>query len=596
MLLLQAIDKAHSIVIPNTLFGFLWNFVRPYLWSFTFMAITVIVWSINNCLCYYFIKQIINNLSSFAGETKHVWPVVKYPVLKLIGLWFLFLFANRAQGFLSMYLFPKYRANIRQQVYAYTHGHSQAFFSTRFAGNIAYKLNDLPRICESIIYIFYYNFLGAFSFILISSYFLWQANHMFFWSVLAWVCSHLGVTLFFAKRSHVLFSAHAEALSTLTGKIVDGLANIASIHLFSNRSYENEYLHIYQQQEVKKAEQAYWSVELMKLVNGILTFLLVCVVIYLLIYCYQLGWVTLGDFSLISMLVFSFLGELWNLSFQITQLYAESGRLKSALLVLRYKHDIVDDRTSVPIRVVAGGIVFKSVDFAYDTNRVVFKQLSVVISPGEKVGLVGLSGAGKTTFVNLILRMLAIQSGEICIDGQNILQVTQTSLRDQIAMIPQDPCLFNRSLLDNIRYGMHSATKDEVIAAAKKAHCHDFIVDIEGGYQALVGERGINLSGGQRQRIAIARAILKNAPIVIQDEATSSLDSITETKIQSGLKEVMHTKTCLVIAHRLSTLLDLERILVFKSGQIIEEGSHANLLAKNGHYAELWNMQTAGVL
>jgi ATP-binding cassette subfamily B protein len=220
----------------------------------------------------------------------------------------------------------------------------------------------------------------------------------------------------------------------------------------------------------------------------------------------------------------------------------------------------------------------------------------VTIEPGQQVGLVGFSGSGKSTFVNLILRLFEPQDGVIAIDGQDILAVTQDSLRENISMIPQDPMLFHRSLMENIRYGRLEASDDEVIEAAKKAHAHEFILQTEQGYASLVGERGVKLSGGQRQRIAIARAILKDAPILILDEATSALDSVTERKIQQGLDYLMQHKTVVVVAHRLSTISHMDRILVFDEGTVIEDGSHADLLRRNGHYAHLWNMQAGGFL
>jgi len=225
-----------------------------------------------------------------------------------------------------------------------------------------------------------------------------------------------------------------------------------------------------------------------------------------------------------------------------------------------------------------------------------FEDKTLTIKAGEKVGLVGFSGSGKTTFVNLILRHYDPDSGKILIDGQDICKVTQKSLRQQIALIPQDPSLFHRTIMDNLRYGRLEATDDEVYEASKKAHCHEFIMQLPEGYHTIVGERGSKISGGQRQRIAIARAILKNAPILILDEATSALDSITEKYIQEALHVLTKARTTLVVAHRLSTLSEMDRILVFKDGKIIEEGTHESLVDQGGHYAHLWKMQAGGFL
>jgi ATP-binding cassette subfamily B protein len=241
-------------------------------------------------------------------------------------------------------------------------------------------------------------------------------------------------------------------------------------------------------------------------------------------------------------------------------------------------------------------IEFDQVCFNYQSSNALFVNQSIKIESGQKVGLVGFSGGGKTTFVNLILRLYDINSGRILIDGCDISKVTQDSLRSHIGMIPQDPSLFHRTLMDNIRYGDINATDEDAINAAKRAHAHDFIEKLPNGYDSLVGERGIKLSGGQRQRIAIARAMLKNAPILILDEATSALDSVTEHLIQASLWELMCSKTSLVIAHRLSTLLHMDRILVFDKGCIIEDGKHSELIAQNGVYKNLWDAQVGGFL
>jgi ATP-binding cassette subfamily B protein len=236
------------------------------------------------------------------------------------------------------------------------------------------------------------------------------------------------------------------------------------------------------------------------------------------------------------------------------------------------------------------------VKFAYEGGASVFDDLSVRIPAGQRVGLVGYSGSGKSTFVSLILRLYEPQSGRVLIDGTDVRQITQASLHAHLGLIPQDPSLFHRSLMENIRYGRQGASDEEVITAARKAHAHDFIQNVPGGYAALVGERGIKLSGGQRQRVAIARVVLKNAPILILDEATSSLDSVTEKAIQETLSELMRGRTVLVVAHRLSTIAHLDRILVFDAGRIVEDGSHAQLLAAGGLYETLWTRQAGGFL
>lgn len=310
------------------------------------------------------------------------------------------------------------------------------------------------------------------------------------------------------------------------------------------------------------------------------------------------GSVSPGDFALVLTLSISFIMSLEDIRQRMLEFIKAVGNCNQALSFIRTTHEITDSPNALPIRIKNGEIKFDQVTFAYEnTNAPLFKNLSVTIHPGEKVGLVGYSGGGKSTFIKLILRLLDVQSGSILIDNQNIKLITKNSLRKQIGTIPQEADLFHRSILENIRFAKPDASDDEVITAAKKARCHEFIMQLPEQYHSLVGERGIKLSGGQKQRISIARAFLKNAPILILDEATSSLDSITEHAIHEALHNVIENKTTIVIAHRLSTLKDMDRIIVFDNGKIVEEGSLTSLLQNNkGHFYKLWQMQAKGFI
>ena len=284
------------------------------------------------------------------------------------------------------------------------------------------------------------------------------------------------------------------------------------------------------------------------------------------------------------------------LSRRFLEFFEYSGNISDGIRIIGSAHDVIDETDAPALNVGKGELAFNNVSFDYGNEIEVFKNLNLKIKPGEKVGLVGFSGSGKSTFVNLVLRLFDVKDGSITLDGQDIKMHTQNSLREQISMIPQDPVLFHRSLLENIRYGKQDATDEEVYKAAIKANAHDFILKVPERYNALVGERGVKLSGGQRQRVAIARALLKDAPILILDEATSSLDSVTEKAIQQTLENEMEGRTVIVIAHRLSTISHMDRILVFDEGRIIEDGNHDQLLARNGRYALLWKMQAGGFL
>ncbi len=293
-----------------------------------------------------------------------------------------------------------------------------------------------------------------------------------------------------------------------------------------------------------------------------------------------------------------FIGSsVWQLGTQMLEFSKSVGECRQAMSYLTESHAIADLPEAKPLTISQGDIQFKQVTFAYKVHHTLFEDLNVSISGGEKIGLVGPSGGGKSTFIKLILRLMDTQQGNIYIDNQDIKHIQKDSLRNQISTIPQETELFHRSILDNIRFARPEATNDEVIIAAKKAHCHDFIMALPNGYDALVGERGVKLSGGQKQRITIARAFLKNAPILLLDEATSALDSATEQHIQTGLHDLMRAKTTIAIAHRLSTLKNMDRIFVFDNGKIIQAGTLKQLIAdKSGIFCSLWQMQSEGFL
>ncbi|MBL0941982.1 MAG: ABC transporter ATP-binding protein [Alphaproteobacteria bacterium] len=389
---------------------------------------------------------------------------------------------------------------------------------------------------------------------------------------------------------------HSEIVSQMTGQIVDCLSNIMNVRLFARESYERQYFRQFQNDEILRSKRAANVIQIVQLIQGVLSFLLMILVIYTLIYGWSQSWVTLGDFSLIIMTAFTMMGLIWFIDSQISLLFREIGVIRASLSLISEVHAVKDIEGAQPIKITAGEILFDRVTFNYKRNSNLFEDESLIIKAGQKVGLVGFSGSGKTTFANLILRFYDVTSGRIMIDGQDIARVTQASLREQVAMIPQEPGLFHRTLMENIRYGRLDATDEEIIEAAKRAHCHEFIERLDQGYQTLVGEGGGKLSGGQRQRLAVARAILKNAPILILDEATSALDSVTEKLIQESLKDLMKNCTTLIIAHRLSTLADMDRVLVFDKGQVIEDGSVQELTKRKGYFARMWKMQSHGFL
>ena len=498
---------------------------------------------------------------------------------------------------LSVYLFPRLEASVRMSMFDYVLKHSQHYFNNHMAGAIANKISDMPQAMTRVLQQIIFLFIPVALALIISTLLFAQINLFFALILIGWVIIHMGICLCFSKKCDTYSNVHAESRSYLSGKIVDCLVNSTNIRLFARNRYEHHYLSHFQSDELKKHTQSLWVIEKMKIALGIVSFLGVGILLngYML-YSWKQGHLTAGEVVFIFNTTWNITMMAWLAGLELPLLFKEIGVCRQALTIIQDPHDIVNISHAEPLKISRGEIVFDHVTFHYLKHENLFEHKTITIKAGQKVGLVGFSGSGKSTFVHLILRYYDVQGGSILIDGQDISKVTQESLREQISMIPQDPTLFHRSLMENIRYGRLDATDEEVIEASKKAHCHEFIMKMPEQYLSPAGERGVKISGGQRQRIAIARAILKNAPIIILDEATSALDSSTEREIQEGLHHLMEGHTTLVIAHRLSTLSDMDRLIVFKEGKIVEDGTHEELMSLQGYYAQLWNMQAGGFL
>lgn len=583
------------MTLPKTLFSFIYHFVSQQWAKFIFLIFSSIVWGINDSIFPYFLKHIVNTLQHYQGNSQGIYSALKW-VIMLVTFWLLTEVILRTQGVVQIYTFPRFRANVREAVFTYVKAHSHEYFSNHLAGEIAKKLADLPTSCQTILEIICLQFTTAIVGAVIVLGMMWSTKPIFAIILFIWLILHLGLTLLLLKRGNNSWESHSDSVSILNGKIVDVLTNMLNVRLFARHHHERENLRKFQQDEIIKSKKAMWLMEITRMGLGLNGLFLIFGMIFVLLYGWTQHWVTLGDFTQVGMQTFWLMGWIWFVSYQMTVFAREAGTVRDALNLIKQDHGLTDKPNAAPISISQGEINFSDVTFAYQQKHQVFNNLNIFIPAGQKIGLVGFSGSGKSTFVNLILRFFDLHSGTIFIDKQDICSVTQNSLRSQIAMIPQEPALFHRSLMENIRYGRLDASDEEVIEAAKLAHCHEFIETLDNGYHSLVGERGIKLSGGQRQRIAIARAILKNAPILILDEATSSLDSVTEKLIQKSLDFLMQGRTTIVVAHRLSTLAHMDRIVVFHNGKIIEQGNKDSLLKIKGHFSQLWEMQTDGFL
>lgn len=584
-------------MLPKTLLGFFGYFLKKQWKGFLAMQIFSFAWSLDHTMWPYIIMLFIDGITNYVGDKANMWHELATPIFMGLGLWLTVELFFRLSGVASALVIPKLESHVRLSMFDYVQHHSHLYFNNHMAGTIANKIADMPQSMTRILLQIIQLFIPVILALIIAIVLFAKLSPMFAVILTGWICVHISICLAYSKSCDHSSHIHAEARSRLAGKIVDSLSNNNNIKLFSRHRFEYQYLSHFQQDEQAKHLRSLWVIEKMKFALGFASFLCMGVGLnWYMLYSWQQGQLTAGEVIFIFNTSWNIMMMAWIAGLEIPSLFKEIGVCKQALTIIQDRHDIVDAPNAAPLKIKRGEIIFENVTFRYMKDHHLFKDKNLTIQAGQKVGLVGFSGSGKTTFVNLILRYFDIEKGRILIDGQDIAHVALDSLRAQIALIPQDPSLFHRSLMENIRYGRLEATNEEVIEASKKAHCDDFVQRLSAKYETLVGERGAKLSGGQRQRIAIARAILKDAPIFILDEATSALDSVTEREIQDGLEHLMHNRTTIVIAHRLSTLSGMDRILVFKEGAVIEDGSHEELLQQNGHYAAMWNMQVEGFL
>jgi len=583
-------EKCYS----RSLIPFILKFVGLQRWIFLSIFVLAFVWSVDMTAWPYVLRLVVDTLSQYDLNREASWPVLK--IILLLGL-SLFIFVEalyRLKDYLQSKAIPKLEANIRMAMYDHIQHHSPRYFNENFAGSLSNKISDMTTQVTQIL-ISLLLFLPALAACVISVILFAKINSLFAIILGAWVVLHFSICLAFTPKCVKYSDLHAQARTTLVGKIVDSLSNNFAVNLFYRFQFEKSRISTYQKEERQKNQLSQRYVVYMVIVLGVVFLMAQVLINGFMIFSWLKGSISTGEIIQIFNTVWNVSFVMWVCSQEVPLFFQYMGIATQALTVMQDPQDVLDVPHARPLLVKKGEITFENVSFFYGKKKM-FDNKSLHIKGGEKVGLVGYSGAGKSTFVNLILRFYPIEKGQILIDGQDIATVTLKSLHRQVALIPQDPLLFHRSLEDNIRYGRVDATTEEVIKAAKLAHCHEFIIKTPEGYDTLVGERGAKLSGGERQRIAIARAMLAAAPILILDEATSALDSVTEQYIQESLDKLMQNRTTLVVAHRLSTLSKMDRILVFDQGKVIEQGSHTELMSKGGSYSRMWKMQAGGFL
>jgi ATP-binding cassette, subfamily B, bacterial len=571
-------------------FDYIWKISKKFKFGMSILIAEAIINALELPIHSLFLKKTINLMEN--KDYTNIWK----PAIVLIVLPVVKTIAHRLhEFFVQVKMIPSMRTEIAKESMDKFLLKDVGFFNNTFAGSLASKLNDLVMNVPEIIRSFVGKVFERSLALCVAIVVLYYSSPIFCYITLVWCLFFLVICTIFKDKIKILAREFSEQGSKITGTMVDMFSNISAIKLFGkyageSRNFELESKNVANTE--RKLETTYLYVWAF---YGSSFCIMYAISIYYLVSMWKSQLITAGDFVLVIGIQYSIGHFLWEFLQQYTDLSRKIGRIHQAIISVDYAYKVHDKHDAQAINIKNSNIVFENVNFSYAQNDF-FKDFNVSIHDGQKVGLVGSSGGGKTTFVNLILRFYDIKSGSIRIDNQQTNLCTQESLRSNIGMVVQDPSLFHRSIMDNIRYGKQDSTEDEVIEAAKKANAHDFIIKLPEGYNSLVGERGVKLSGGQRQRIAIARAILKNAPILILDEATSQLDSVTERLIQESLEILMHNKTTIVIAHRLSTLLNMDRILVFDNGKIVQDDSHANLIKVDGVYKKLWDSQVGGFL
>jgi len=584
-----------QVKLKDVLIAF-WRGVKPQKWMLLAVVLTVVAANAIGIYVPVFYKKFFD-IISVSGSSEQISKSLIIIIIQVLLVQLVAWVFWRINSFIVPSFQAKSIARLKQQVYDYLMDHSYSFFVNNFAGSLVQKVNRFARAFEQLTDRVLYDILTIFTKLSFIFIILFYYNQAIAWIILAWVFVFLLSSFWFAIWKLKYDIVVAEIDSKTTGYLSDTITNQNTIQLFSSKKMEVEgYKNITNEQ----AQKTLFSWNLSAVIDAIqsgFNIIFQFALFFFAIIFWQKGIISIGIFAMIQSYVFTIIDQTWGFSRVIKNIYQAYADSKEMVEILLLPHEIKDKLKAKELLADKGEIEFRDLVFNFNETRKVLENVNLVIKPGEKVALVGPSGAGKTTFVRLLLRLYSPTAGKILIDGQDISEVTQESLRKNISMVPQDPILFHRTLAENIAYGKRDATMTEIEEAAKSAHCDDFIATLPYKMDTYVGERGIKLSGGERQRVAIARAILKNAPILVLDEATSSLDSNSEMLIQDALNTLMKGKTTIVIAHRLSTIQKMDRIIVVDQGKIIEQGSHNDLLEnENSLYKKLWELQAGGFL
>ncbi len=578
-----------QLQIPNTPIKFLIHVSKPAKkWAFLAIVAVIIASAASQSTALIF-KWIVDAIE--LGDTK---AAVMYGVLFPAAVLFIQLL-YRASGFMGMHWIIETKRHGGDVLFSYAVKHSHTYFSNRFAGSLLNKVTNVISGGDALIHDFLWSYLSAATSLFVTLYFIFRVDVVSAILFIVLVLTILVINRLRMEKKRYFSKQTAAAGSKLRGSIVDVFTNITATRQYGAAQNEESYVEKLGQTWSELGRKSWKHSEWTQVLNSVVLFVFATGIFLVLTQRWEAGAVSTGEVVFVLTLLSQLTGTLIFIGRSMTMYARVIGEMQEGLEEIVVPYEIIDIPNAKALEVTEGKVIFDKVGFEFGDNKV-FSDFDLNIKSGERVGLVGHSGAGKTTFVSLLLRQHDVTSGSISIDDQDIAKVTQNSLRAAIAVVPQEPMLFHRTIRENIAYGNPDATDEEIVAVAKKAQAHDFITQLEQGYDTLVGERGIKLSGGQKQRVAIARAMLKNAPILVLDEATSALDSESEVAIQTALHELMEGKTVVAVAHRLSTLREMDRIIVLENGKIVEDGTHEALKSAGGVYQRLWEHQAGGFL
>lgn len=572
-----------------------WSETRKYSWVFVLLIVGSILMQAAELAAPWYLRQFFNALASNTPS-----EALARELLGIVGVIAAIsissFLARRVQSRSVMYLELQVMRNLTVRAFEHLLKHSYNFFVSNFAGTLTHKVSRFARVYEVVFDAIFLQFFPTFLFIggtivVLSLQHPLLGSMLFAWSV-AFAVFQVWVT----NLRQPVRAQRAEEESRSTGALADSISNHSTVMLFAGFDHERSLIKKSFDKLTDITKRVWYADDWIWSGMDVFMIGINIAMLYGATVLWGQGLITVGDFVLIQAYLIGTFNRLFGINRELRRFFDSMADAQEVAYILETPHDVKDKRGARHLAIERGVVWFDDVSFKFHKGTPVLHQFNLTIDGGERVALVGPSGAGKSTVTKLLLRLYDVDDGSIKIDGQDIARVTQDSLRDAIAFVPQEPILFHRTLMDNIRYGWRDATDEEVIEAAKKAHCHEFISKLPEGYNTYVGERGIKLSGGERQRVAIARAILKDAPILVLDEATSSLDSESEAYIQDALETLMRGKTVIVIAHRLSTIMKMDRIVVMEKGSIVAQGTHLQLVNERGLYQKLWSIQAGGFI